>query len=56
MLYKYCEVKKNIYKWRDNNKDDYNEYLKNYMREFREYKRSFEYDRICKTFRNILIK
>lgn len=70
MLYKYCEVKKNIYKWRDNNREEYNEYLKNYrddnkvqyneymrnyMKDLREYKKDFDFDRIVKVFRKILL-
>lgn len=55
MLYKYCEVKKNIYKWRDEHKEDYNEYLKTYMRSVREYKKEYDVERIKKVFRKILL-
>lgn len=55
MLYKYCEVKKNIYKWREENKDEYNEYLKKYMRSVREYKKDYDFERIKKVFYKILL-
>ena len=55
MLYKYIEVKKNIYKWREENKEEYNEYLKTYMRSVREYKKDYDFERIQKVFRKILL-
>ena len=65
-------IKKNIMKWRDNNKEEYNEYMTEYKKksvkynerqkaimrakyEIINYKDYGNYEKISKTFRNILI-
>jgi len=57
-------IKKNIYKWRENNKEQYNELQKNYSKSYYEKNREDKNDKVLKRyylnqemkkFRNILI-
>lgn len=42
-------------KWREKTHDEYNNYMKIYMKQKYDYKNYYDYSKISKTFRNILL-
>lgn len=51
----YAQNKNNIYNWRVENKQKYNEYARMTMSRIREYKRTNDYEHVARTFRHILL-
>jgi alpha-tubulin suppressor-like RCC1 family protein len=51
----YEQNKNNIYNWRIENKQKYNEYTRGMMARLREYKKMNDYEHVARTFRYILL-